>query len=76
MLDRALGNSELKHLNIDLSWDEMAKYVTASPEAVAATAALMRNIRIASCSDQMLWHPRVSMHLWPSTTCMSLCERL
>ena len=41
MLDRALGNPALKHLHIDLSWDETAKYITASPEAVTATAALI-----------------------------------
>jgi hypothetical protein len=41
MLDRALGNPGLKHLYIDLSWDETAKYITASPETVAATAALI-----------------------------------
>ena len=41
ILDRALGNPGLKHLCIDLSWDETAKYVTASPAAIQATAALI-----------------------------------
>ncbi len=41
MLDRALANPGLKHLCIDLSWDETAKYVTASPEAIKATAELI-----------------------------------
>jgi hypothetical protein len=41
MLDRALANPALAHVYIDLSWDETAKYITASPEAVAATAALI-----------------------------------
>ena len=29
MLDRALSAPELKHVNIDISWDEVAKYVVA-----------------------------------------------
>jgi predicted TIM-barrel fold metal-dependent hydrolase len=41
MLDRALANPALSHVYIDISWDETAKYITASPEAVAATAALI-----------------------------------
>jgi len=39
ILDRA--NPGLKNLHIDISWDETAKYVTASPETVGATAALI-----------------------------------
>jgi hypothetical protein len=42
ILDRALANPALRHVSIDLSWDEVAKYVTASHETVAATAALIR----------------------------------
>jgi len=41
ILDRALANPGLKHLCIDLSWDETAKYVTATPEAIKATAELI-----------------------------------
>jgi len=41
ILDRALANPGLKHLHIDISWDETAKYITASPETVEATAALI-----------------------------------
>ena len=41
MLDRALSDPALAHVYIDISWDETAKYITASPEAVAATAALI-----------------------------------
>ena len=41
LLDRALSNPALSHVYIDISWDETAKYITASPEAVAATAALI-----------------------------------
>jgi predicted TIM-barrel fold metal-dependent hydrolase len=39
ILDRALGG--IKNLNIDISWDETAKYITANPETVAATASLI-----------------------------------
>ncbi len=41
LLDRALSNPALSHLYIDISWDETAKYITSSPEAVARTAALI-----------------------------------
>jgi hypothetical protein len=41
IVDRALGDPSLSHVNIDISWDETAKYITASPEALEATAALI-----------------------------------
>ena len=41
LLDKALADPKLAHVYIDISWDETAKYVTSSPEAVAATAALI-----------------------------------
>jgi Amidohydrolase len=41
IVDYALSNPALKHLHIDLSWDETAKYIVATPETVAATAALI-----------------------------------
>jgi predicted TIM-barrel fold metal-dependent hydrolase len=41
MIDRALSNPELNHVNIDLSWTEVAKYVVASPESVKAMADLL-----------------------------------
>lgn len=41
LLEKALGDPELAHVSIDLSWDETAKYIVATPETVAATAALI-----------------------------------
>jgi predicted TIM-barrel fold metal-dependent hydrolase len=41
IIERGLSNPELKHLYIDLSWDEVAKYVVATPESIAATADLI-----------------------------------
>jgi len=41
MLERALAAPELSHVYIDISWDEVAKYVLATPEATKATAALI-----------------------------------
>jgi hypothetical protein len=41
MLERALADPGLRHVYIDLSWDEVAKYVVASPESVRATADLI-----------------------------------
>jgi hypothetical protein len=41
ILDRALSNPALEHLHIDISWDETAKYLTSTPEALEKTAALI-----------------------------------
>ena len=41
ILDKALSTPELKHVNIDISWDEVAKYVVATPESTRATADLI-----------------------------------
>ena len=41
IIDRALSNPALTHVYIDLSWDETAKYIVASPETIAATADLI-----------------------------------
>jgi len=41
MLERALSDSMLKHVYIDLSWTEVAKYLVATPQTVKATADLI-----------------------------------
>lgn len=41
IMDRALSNPEMSHIYMDISWDEVAKYIIASPEAIAATADLI-----------------------------------
>jgi predicted TIM-barrel fold metal-dependent hydrolase len=41
MLEHALSDNSLKHVNIDISWDEVAKYITANPETIKATADLI-----------------------------------
>ena len=41
MLEKALVNPEVSHVNIDLSWTEVAKYITSSPESIERTAALI-----------------------------------
>jgi len=41
IIDRALSNPDLKHLYIDISWDETAKYITSSDETVKRVAALI-----------------------------------
>jgi hypothetical protein len=38
LLDRALSNPELPHLYVDISWDEVAKYLVATPETTRAAA--------------------------------------
>lgn len=40
-LEELLQNQELPRLYFDISWDEVAKYITASPEATRITAAMM-----------------------------------
>ena len=42
IMDRMLANPELKNVYVDLSWDEVAKYIVASPEAIRATVDLMK----------------------------------
>jgi Amidohydrolase len=39
--DMALSDSTLRHVNIDISWNEVAKYVISSPGAIQATADLI-----------------------------------
>jgi Amidohydrolase len=41
IIDRALSNPALKNLFVDISWDEVAKYIVASPETLSATADLI-----------------------------------
>jgi predicted TIM-barrel fold metal-dependent hydrolase len=41
MLDKALANPEASHVYIDISWTEVAKYITESPETAANTAAVI-----------------------------------
>jgi len=38
MVRRALVNPELAHVRFDISWDETAKYLMATPETIQATA--------------------------------------
>ena len=41
MVRRALANPELDHVSFDISWDETAKYLMATPETIQATADLI-----------------------------------
>ncbi|MCI0517633.1 MAG: amidohydrolase [Woeseiaceae bacterium] len=41
LMGRALDDPELQHVYIDLSWMETAKFLVASPEAIAITAELI-----------------------------------
>jgi len=42
IMERGLANPDLKNLYVDLSWNEVAKYIVASPDAIQATADLMK----------------------------------
>ncbi len=39
--EKILADPELKHVNFDISWDEVAKYITSSDQAVANTARII-----------------------------------
>ena len=41
LIERALSNPELNHVYFDISWDEVAKYVIATPEATKRIADLI-----------------------------------
>ena len=41
IVEKMLTNPALMHVYVDLSWDEVAKYIVATPESVKATAALV-----------------------------------
>ncbi len=41
IIERALADSTLNHVHIDISWNEVAKYIVASPAATKATADLI-----------------------------------
>jgi predicted TIM-barrel fold metal-dependent hydrolase len=41
IVERALADPALAHVSIDISWDEVAKYIVATPESIQATADLI-----------------------------------
>jgi len=41
VVEQILKDPELSHVNFDISWDEVAKYIVASPQTIAASAELM-----------------------------------
>jgi len=41
LLDRALEDPRLRHVHLDISWDEVAKYIVASPESIQGVADLI-----------------------------------
>jgi predicted TIM-barrel fold metal-dependent hydrolase len=41
IVGRALDHTALRNVHFDISWDEVAKYLVATPEAIAATADLI-----------------------------------
>jgi len=41
IVERALANPALSHVNFDISWDEVAKYLVATPETIKAAADLI-----------------------------------
>jgi amidohydrolase family protein len=41
IIERAVNNPELNHVNFDISWDEVAKYAVESPESIKRVADML-----------------------------------
>jgi hypothetical protein len=41
LVDAMLSDTDLRHVSFDISWDEVAKYAVASPEAIARVAGML-----------------------------------
>ena len=41
MMERMLGDPRFDHVYLDISWDELAKYIIATPESIQAMADLI-----------------------------------
>jgi predicted TIM-barrel fold metal-dependent hydrolase len=41
MMERGLADPQMKNVNIDISWTELAKYIVATPDTTAAAADLI-----------------------------------
>jgi len=41
IVERLLANPDLKHVHVDISWDETAKYIVSGPESIAKVADLI-----------------------------------
>ncbi len=41
IVEAMLADPALRHLNFDISWDEVAKYAVSSPQTIARTAAML-----------------------------------
>jgi hypothetical protein len=56
ILERALANPELKNLHFDISWNETAKYIVSSEQAIERTAALINKYpdRFLFGTDEMV----------------------
>ena len=50
IVERVCSDPALKHVYMDISWDEVAKYATATPEATARTADMLNR-----CPDRFLF---------------------
>jgi len=44
IIGRALADPSLRHVYIDLSWEETAKYIVSTPETLAMTADLINHL--------------------------------
>ena len=58
IVEAMLTDPALAHVNFDISWDEVAKYAVATPEADRARGGrCSTSIPIASCSAPTRWRP-------------------
>ena len=76
LVERALADPALAHVYIDISWDEIAKYIVATPGVDRARGrAASTATRTASCSAPTRWRRPTRRATSRSTTCTRRCSR-
>lgn len=77
LMDRLLSNPQMSHVLLDISWDEVAKYATSSPEAIERTAAFLNrhSTRVLFGTDNVAPKSREA-HLKVFETWQPVFERL
>jgi hypothetical protein len=60
IIEEILRNPGFSNVYVDISWDEVAKYIVASPEATKTMADLIQRFPDRFCSAPMRPHPPIS----------------
>jgi hypothetical protein len=79
LLEDILADPELTPVNFDISWDEVAKYIVATPEASRSTAALIDKYPdrfLVGTDNVALTDPKAVFVVFTSTNrCGTRCRR-